>query len=111
MSISVQVVSHSPISLTYATPLISDTVSNIFFDVLLSVKNLNNNGSDRVVQISAVVPCDAGDYSNISQVISDGSEMIFPLTSRHTNWTSKLTTIHFSPTVSGVTCAAYRVLR
>lgn len=110
MAISVQVVSHSPIELNYTEPLASDTVLNsINFDVILNVRN--DSFSDRVVQISAVTTCDQGEYTNVSETIATDHELMIPLHSRITPWSSKLVTVHFTPTTSGLTCAAYRVLR
>jgi hypothetical protein len=110
MTISVQVLSHSPLELTYTTPLASDTITNsINFDAVFNIRN--NSLSDRIIQISAVTTCDQGDYSNISEVIAADHDLTIPITSRHTNWTSKISTIRFSPSVSGLTCAAFRVLK
>lgn len=110
--ISVQTISHSPMSLSYSTPsTVSETINNLFFDVLLNVKNNNGNGSDRTVNISAVTTCDMGDYNNISEIISDGNELIIPLHSRITSLSSKNVTVRFSPTISGITCAAFRILK
>lgn len=111
MSLSIQTIDKNPIVLTYIqanSTASGDTVSSVYFDVILNVKN--SGSVNTTVNISAMVPCDAGDYSNVSTVVSPGTIGIFPLHSRITSWSTKVCTIHCSP-VEDISLAAYRQLR
>ncbi len=109
--LSVQIVDKSPLTLIFveaASTASGDLISNFYFDDILLVKN--DSGSNTTVNISALMTCDAGDYNNISTVVSTGTIGVFQLHSRVTSWTTKLTTVHCTPT-SGVNLAVYRQLR
>ena len=108
-TISVQVIDKDPLVLTYTSAGSSgDTLTNTFFDTIVNVKN--DSGSNLTVLISALVPCDAGDYTDVSEVVATGTIGTFPIHSRLTNWSSKLVNVRYSA-VTEVGIAAYRVLR